>query len=152
MQSDSDKASLDRRQRAPAHAEARLKERGARHVGTLESLLPEAGCNLPRLDIWQSSSGSSLWQVIPVHLCLSLNPRNYLFQATPTHMHHVTIQTRRTALLTESPWSLLLTVLPFWVISALPAWTSFTSSPPSVEAASAEAASGEASANSWGGS
>lgn len=42
MQSDSDKASLDRRQRAPAHAEARLKERGARHVGTLESLLPEA--------------------------------------------------------------------------------------------------------------
>ena len=48
MQSDSDKASLDRRQRAPAHAEARLKERGARHVGTLESLLPEAGCNLPR--------------------------------------------------------------------------------------------------------
>lgn len=109
MQSDSDKASLDRRQRAPAHAEARLKERGARHVGTLESLLPEAGCNLPRLDIWQSSSGSSLWQVIPVHLCLSLNPRNYLFQATPTHMHHVTIQTRRTALLTESPWQVLIT-------------------------------------------
>lgn len=56
----------------------------------------------------------------------------------------------------ELPYRISLSLITFLVISALPAWTSFTSSPPSVEATSAEAASaaasGEASANSWGGS
>ena len=152
MQSDSDKASLDRRQRAPAHAEARLKERGARHVGTLESLLPEAGCNLPR-KLGMLGHLAVLFRKLPIagdpcsplpfskpqKLPISSNPYPY----APCHYPNTkNCLTYRISLL----------LITFLVISALPAWTSFTSSP-SVEAASAEAASGEAaSANSWGGS